>query len=929
MLSVTAPPGKRAPVDLFVWLDVDPFCKLPAYWHQLLMKAMELIMEKLDDNDNLQIFPVHLEWLEMTTEGKRVAAAAIRSKEIHGRRQLWSVNLEYAIRVFRGEARDPLSRMSAVIVISNGNVDMGEIEEIDLHQMPWNSDFIPSKYFGPRANFGVMLPDSRRHAFVGVPSSDKDPMDYYPPGESMRCVCMHTFGMRCADNAKELYTLAFTHGGVYAVLDDENGQVTEAFATCIDRLTSVVDHIWFNSQWINERISRKVHRGATSNYVMYVDKDMQEQLLAGAGAGALRLHKLLGTRINWARGPETTFTRTHVLRKGDNKMVSVQVESVMGPETMLSMRTHVVRKGDHVSKVVAAEMVKVEAVKIVLGLMKLTSMAGWKELNAAADMLCETWGAVQRSDYAKEAGSAGLISRLATEMLEIEARLRFNNSWQEYILSWERHQTLQLPVPVPPQKLVGDIRPNVMLIHQPTINLTTTSEPVAKPQGVPMLLRLVAPEASGTMEPDVARIDLVVVLNVAYGSLKPTQRPGLLKEALQLIMGKLHDKDRLAVIAVHSSDTQPTGFVEPAECSDILAKLESLLAAPATSTTTTAQASHGRERLKKAIGKFLRDSHCLPIVPGSQQAGTSSTTHVHADSGNTSLQKALTDAVKSHNAMALYSIASSTGGIYATLNNDKDQISESFVACINRITSIVASQTQVDIKCSDSSAVTLLTIESGKLSSGISRDRKLGHIRVGNIHYGAARNFIVYLDNNIPDHEYEGFPVILTARVRYMVAGWMNMKQNHVHMLAKEDDPILHAEFTAEMIRAKAVEMVSEIAHKYDGSGLIAPYDKEWKYDALGDLHVEWVRLKESESAQAADDARLTVLGMEIRQIQRSLESGSGVPDMLSWLSFQNIREQLPSKPEESRNEDSSHEEERRPGLPLWELPQGPREHNG
>jgi hypothetical protein len=63
------------------------------------------------------------------------------------------------------------------------------------------------------------------------------------------------------------------------------------------------------------------------------------------------------------------------------------------------------------------------------------------------------------------------------------------------------------------------------------------------------------------------------------------------------------------------------------------------------------------------------------------------------------------------NTRAMDHIARSSNGIYAVLDDGPDQITDTFTACVNKITSIVAVSTVVTIRCNLKSSLVWLLLQ--------------------------------------------------------------------------------------------------------------------------------------------------------------------------------------------------------------------------
>ena len=120
-----------------------------------------------------------------------------------------------------------------------------------------------------------------------------------------------------------------------------------------------------------------------------------------------------------------------------------------------------------------------------------------------------------------------------------------------------------------------------------------------------------------------------------------------------------------------------------------------------------------------------------------------------------------------HNTRAMYHIASSFNGIYNIINDDRNEITEAFTSCINRMTPIIAVNTKVEIICSPSSDVALSTIESGPFRYSICGNKKSSSILVGTLSAGTVKNFIVYVDN-VHEDDHGNFSKCFQVCVRWV-----------------------------------------------------------------------------------------------------------------------------------------------------------------
>uniref|UniRef100_A0A0D3HPH0 VWFA domain-containing protein n=1 Tax=Oryza barthii TaxID=65489 RepID=A0A0D3HPH0_9ORYZ len=229
---------------------------------------------------------------------------------------------------------------------------------------------------------------------------------------------VHAFGFRGAHDARAVHHVADHTSGVYGVLDDEHDRVTDAFAACVRRVTSVVavdaqvdltcgaysrasllaversgDH---RAHVDEDRRSGFIYAGAlcagdVKNFLVYVDVDREAD-----GGGVTELLTVHGRYMDAARRKETTV---HL----DERMAVVQRRD----------------KVPDVSRDVAAELVRVDTVKMVAAVLDRFKDKG----SAAAAMeLREGWCRVKASEDARAAGAASLAV-LEREIDEIEASL--------------------------------------------------------------------------------------------------------------------------------------------------------------------------------------------------------------------------------------------------------------------------------------------------------------------------------------------------------------------------------------------------------------------------------------------------------------------------------------------------------------------------
>ncbi|EAZ11771.1 hypothetical protein OsJ_01640 [Oryza sativa Japonica Group] len=391
-VAVPATAARRAPVDLVTLLDIS--CGggggAPARRLDLLRKAMDLVIGNLGADDRLAIVPFHSSvvdatgLLEMSVEGRGVASRKVQSLAVAGGTKLFPA-LNAAVEILEARCWEAKrERVGAVVLISDGD-----------------DRTIFREAINPR----------------------------YP---------VHAFGFRGAHDARAVHHVADHTSGVYGVLDDEHDRVTDAFAACVRRVTSVVavdaqvdltcgaysrasllaversgDH---RAHVDEDRRSGFIYAGAlcagdVKNFLVYVDVDREAD-----GGGVTELLTAHGTYMDAARRKETTV---HL----DERMAVVQRRD----------------KVPDVSRDVAAELVRVDTVKMVAVVLDRFKDKG----SAAAAMeLREGWCRVKASEDARAAGAASLAV-LEREIEEMEASL-VRCTGLSTMLSWLNRHKLQL-----------------------------------------------------------------------------------------------------------------------------------------------------------------------------------------------------------------------------------------------------------------------------------------------------------------------------------------------------------------------------------------------------------------------------------------------------------------------------------------------------
>uniref|UniRef100_A0A0D9XUT9 VWFA domain-containing protein n=1 Tax=Leersia perrieri TaxID=77586 RepID=A0A0D9XUT9_9ORYZ len=400
-------------------------------------------------------------------------------------------------------------------------------------------------------------------------------------------------------------------------------------------------------------------------------------------------------------------------------------------------------------------------------------------------------------------------------------------------------------------------------------------------QGIPILVRVVAPPLTS----DCAPVDIVAVLDVrAGGGLVPVSRMDMVKTAMNLVIDKLTGHDRLAIVPVQSSpvdveddllEMNVKGRTEAAERVRKLAIFGGDNLSTALQKAVMILEARKEEKKNRAgfiilisdgnddVSSFSHDANAIPLKYSVHTFG-------------------FRDA---HNPRTMHHIATKSAGTYAVLN-DGDSISESFTASINNIASIVAVDAEIIVSVDgESTTATLSGVDSGRFKVEIDDRKKNAFITAGALQAGAARSFLVYVDN-VVGGEVSDLGNYVAVRVRYTCLSSQNAEaESRVEELQNAnvvvvgngagDDVAASRLVAAEIVRVEAMRIVDKILERYidDGKGLAGAADE---------LCEQWRRLKESEygrEAAAAEDC----LAAEMDEMEDALRRCSGISYLLSW----------------------------------------------
>ncbi|VAI41030.1 unnamed protein product [Triticum turgidum subsp. durum] len=929
MVRIMAPSAipeqeQRVPVDIAVVLHVHVRYNAPDKWWDLLMEAVRVVMDKLDERDHLAIVPGG-------GGGGSISKEALQYTEI-------------------------LLPMSSDNKASCSDAVRTAIQKCDS-SLVRALESANSILYGQ----GYGYEKERRAAYIMVISNSQEDMSSLL---TWRFRSVLAFGFRDARNGRAMHAITISRDCTYTILDDDWGSVTQAFIATVDRITS-----------------------AAANMPVEVELECvghEEVVITAVRAPHLSYFVSCDKRKIWAtaRLPGSDAATSFVVDMSGvppdqvdlSGLIAVRAKYVHVPDDKLDRQAVTVNlEGAGGTKEVAAEIIRIKAIKIVDEISQKDE-TDTEKLHALAQELCQRWTTLKNS-YGDR--GAGLISMLSAEMREMEIRLYNNYLWLEYMLSWKSHQWWQLPLPL---MFMED--PFLRLrIYAKVDNASTVPAAAEHPRaGLPVLLRIVAP-AAGLAKAKRYPVDLVAVLDVSDEAghqtdddekveeeeEKTRRRMGQLKEAMKLVMDKLSHKDRLAIVPVQSSvagagpHAAALGLLEMSEQgrSEASKKVQSLVdlvlsklgTASAKNMAPHTQTSHYRQQFKKSI-EHVRKWLYIPSV-NSNTTTSASTDNQSRDSvigisvdvaGCNGVWKALVEALKIlddreetkkddpgfvivisnsndesipqpqeaikskyiihtfsfHNSgtrtsRAMHYLASSSGGIYASLHDHRNQVTEAFTACIKRITSTIGVQTKVEITCSHSS-ISLPGMESGEFGPCIGEDGRSVSIMVGNLYAGTAKNFMFYVDNARLD-DYDNLSKLLKVHVE-----WENKftggSEVHGQLVVVRNGSDGCKEMMEEMARSETGKVLWEIADSYN--------------DMVAEkLHT---CLKQaSRKAQASGDALLAgemenmeaILRRKMEKEHRKAVDPSYVKklvadrlsNMLSWLSFHALSEQPPRIP--------------------------------
>ncbi|CAL4990645.1 unnamed protein product [Urochloa decumbens] len=400
---------------------------------------------------------------------------------------------------------------------------------------------------------------------------------------------------------------------------------------------------------------------------------------------------------------------------------------------------------------------------------------------------------------------------------------------------------------------------------------------------LPVLVHVVAPQDMLDRIP----IDVVAVLDVGYshGALAPANRMCLLNRAMDFVIRKLNSQDRLAIIATPKIGEEETLMAMTSDGQrKAMSRVKALAASGDNKLVLKALTKAGAILEGRTEEEKKKEGFIILISDGEDSSICLETLNpgypVHAFG--------FRDA---HNAGQMHHIAKSTSGTYCVLNDEHDQITEAYTACIVSIASVVAARTKIYIAYTGREATTTFSdIKSGTFKSLIDNvDRKRGSINVGALQAGAARSFIVYM-HGVEEKEHDELAKLLSVRVEFYAGLRAEEREKAGEVVIARKGVDGSRKVAAEIVRIKAVEIVGGILDRYSGNGLTgAAADELWE---------KWINLKSTEYGREASDACLTArLDAEMEEMVATMRQGSGLSYMVSWHTRQSLQH-LPLQPE-------------------------------
>ncbi|XP_066350375.1 uncharacterized protein [Miscanthus floridulus] len=859
MVSITTPSGvpeQRAPVDVVLVLHVQIRLIAPPNWHDLLVKATRVVRDKLGEHDRLAIVPASL--MEET---------AVKPKFY----EMSSVNKERATAAVGGS--QAMRRNGQLLT------DL-ESAESALHNRK-------SEEKEERAAHIIVISNSNEDLSSAV---------------SWRFRSVHAFGFRDAHNGRKMGTIASNSESTYAVFDEGGDEISPAFAKSMEKITSGMEPLEVRLKCGQDVVLSAICCAPRISYFISNDKKFG---IIWASAG-----RTAGTVTNFVvelQFPKHRWSSKPNRKSGISSSTHVSVEAKYGRHPNSKSLKGACKELNKSVSVEAAELLRMEAVKMVydeLTALSVRDKYDCEQLHKAADKLDQKWTEAAKSH------SDTLLSGLDAEMRQMVTRLHNNYLWLEYMLSWKSQQRW----PLPPIATAMDRRQQRATTDEPLLRMRVLAqvnaipEPIQKPRRglLPVLVEVTVP-VEGLAKAKRASLDLVVVLDVSCEARANREmkkkRLELLQQAMNFILKKLSDKeDRLAIIHVDQSG----------DCAKLQKPSE-------VKVDFEFRRAHHHRVSNTNLSNYLTDA--VKLLDGRGEDNERLGLIILISDGD-DIQKPQRCNYTVHtfglhgagNSRTMHAIATDSSGIYAIINDHQDKITETFMACIRKVTSTIAVNTKVNIICSNTAGVKLSAIESGQFESSIGDDKRFGSIFAGDLYAGSVKRFVAYLEKGQGYSDSIHLSSLLQVNVTWQSLhhdASSRMKTNglqaQVKIIASTDHvkdkvDVIVDEITDDVVdeiaRLKEMEIVSAIIGRHRQSN-------------IGEVLAGEVQKLRKDLRLHATDIRVRPKGSsyEFRVDEESLASlktdpdGSQLSYILSWLSYQGLCEKPPSAPSRRRQD--------------------------
>lgn len=251
---------------------------------------------------------------------------------------------------------------------------------------------------------------------------------------SWRFRSVHAFGFHSAHNARAMQAITNTGDSTYAILDEDNEQgnniqIAHAFTAIVDKITSATEPVEVKLKCNEEVLLSEIY---APRICYFISDDKKVGIIwaharrPGAPTNFIILleipddyyeyHNLLEVHAKFGQGHPP------------NNSVAVKGRPLVA-----------VRKGMNGSIQVAAEIVRMEALRIVTEI--IVEEVHGNDNNQKLSKLRKWHHNLQDPNSGgKEAAETDEVRKLALEMQEMQNRLQSHNPWLEYMLSWQSHQ---------------------------------------------------------------------------------------------------------------------------------------------------------------------------------------------------------------------------------------------------------------------------------------------------------------------------------------------------------------------------------------------------------------------------------------------------------------------------------------------------------